>query len=272
LLVPDEPLSNHQLSLRVHIESLRPILFVHFVESFERQLQLSLDEVEEDLLVPPFQEEPCCVGVGDSSSSLDHQLGNVVQENKILRSVSGRKGQTVVNLCPDHLLLVLSELDGFEVLHISSLVVLDLLKELFSLDFLIHVFLLASSSSYDIFEGVAESSASLRTVLSVVTHTEPAELIPTLGTGHVHATLVLLDLHLALGTGLCVQLDPDGIVVIIPLDLLEPLGQDVTVNGPMCLLQTLEAEVISTLAENVGTLERGILNSKLTVGLWAPLC
>lgn len=60
------------------------------------------------------------------------------------------------------------------------------------------------SDILNIFEGVAEILSSLSLMIFVVSHAEPAELIPTLGTSHVHAPLVLLNLYLALRTTLSV--------------------------------------------------------------------
>ena len=54
------------------------------------------------------------------------------------------------------------------------------------------------SDILNIFEGVAEILSSLSLMIFVVTHAEPAELIPALRASHVHTPLVLLNLHLAL--------------------------------------------------------------------------
>lgn len=59
-------------------------------------------------------------------------------------------------------------------------------------------------------------------MVPVVSRAQPAELVSTLGAGHVHATLVLLDLDLALGAGLGVELDPYCAVIITTLDLVQP--------------------------------------------------
>lgn len=53
--------------------------------------------------------------------------------------------------------------------------------------------------------GVAQVAPRLSRVVTVVAHAKPAKFVFALGTGHMHATLVLLDAYFALGTGFGVK-------------------------------------------------------------------
>jgi hypothetical protein len=52
---------------------------------------------------------------------------------------------------------------------------------------------------HHVFLGVAEVAPRLILVVTVVAHAKPAKFVFALGTGHMHATLVLLDAYFALG-------------------------------------------------------------------------
>jgi hypothetical protein len=75
----------------------------------------------------------------------------------------------------------------------------------------------------------------------------------------VHASLVLLNLDLALWTRLSVQLDPNGGVILCPLDSLVPLCQEVAVNGTMGSLEAFETVVITTFTYDIFLLQWRIL-------------
>ena len=67
-------------------------------------------------------------------------------------------------------------------------------------------------------------------MLSIVSHAQPAELMLALATGHVHATLVLLDGPLALRAWLRVDLQPVLRIVLSAADAILPRGEGVTIN------------------------------------------
>jgi DNA-binding transcriptional regulator YbjK len=76
----------------------------------------------------------------------------------------------------------------------------------------------------------------------------------------MHASLILLDLDLTLGTNLCIEFDPNRVIIISSLHLVNPLLENVTMNWFVSFPQTLEAVVITTLANDVSVFERGILH------------
>jgi len=81
------------------------------------------------------------------------------------------------------------EMSEFPHLPIQSESLLDI-SFIGSLDFL------------DISKTVAKPLSGLLLMIPVVSHTEPAELILTLGAGHVHAPRVLLNIRIAFWAGL----------------------------------------------------------------------
>jgi hypothetical protein len=91
-------------------------------------------------------------------------------------------------------------------------------------------------------------------VQPIVSHAKPAELIATLGASHMHASLILLNLTLALGAGLRVKLDPDVCIVTTSLDSIEPLGQNIATYWSVSFLCAAEAIIIATGAVNVNYL------------------
>lgn len=105
----------------------------------------------------------------------------------------------------------------------------------------------------------------------VVSHTQPAELVPALRAGHVHATLILLDLSLTLRAWLSVKLEPDIIVILTLVNASKPFDKIVTWQRSVSLLEALEAPVIPTIcADDVGLLHRLILIGEATAGAWTP--
>jgi hypothetical protein len=108
-------------------------------------------------------------------------------------------------------------------------------------------------------------------VIFVVAHAEPAELVAALATRHVHAALVLLDLHLALRAWLGVELEPDIVIVLALIDPVQPSDQVVALDGPMGPLKALEAPVVAAKAtDNVGLLERRRGVGDCAGGTWTP--
>jgi hypothetical protein len=93
------------------------------------------------------------------------------------------------------------------VLYVSCAVKSNALKLLFKLKN-ISVFLCASDF-LNVFPRVAEEGACLRLVISIITQTQPTKLVPAFPASHMHTTLVLLDIALALGANLGVQFDPN---------------------------------------------------------------
>lgn len=77
---------------------------------------------------------------------------------------------------------------------------------------------------YDILKAVAQVLPSFLTVILIVAHAQPAELILALTACHVHAALVLLYGYLALGTRLSVELHPDLGVIAPLVDSIQPLN------------------------------------------------
>ena len=108
-------------------------------------------------------------------------------------------------------------------------------------------------------------------MLFVVSEAEPAELILALAAGHVHAALVLLNWALALWAWLCIELDPITRVILITINLVFPLLQQVTADRHMGLLDTAEAEGVTTVALNVDGEGLLLLDYLVAVSAWAPL-
>ena len=107
-------------------------------------------------------------------------------------------------------------------------------------------------------------------MILVVSKTKPTKLISALRASHVHTTLVLLNLHFALGTDLSVELNPNLSVVIAHLNSVVPFGQKEAINRSVSLLQAFEAPVKSTLANNVCLPHRRVVNSICTARSRAP--
>ena len=87
-------------------------------------------------------------------------------------------------------------------------------------------------------------------MLLPVSHADPAELIAALGARHVVAALILLDILLALRTGLSVCCDP-GDVFRLSTSLLIPCFSCRAIAGLVGEISTDEAEHSSTLAGDI---------------------
>ncbi len=109
-------------------------------------------------------------------------------------------------------------------------------------------------------------------MVSIVTHAQPAELVLALRASHVHATLIFLNAHFALGTRLGVKFEPNLGVIHTLVDFCLPLGQDITGDWSVSWLHALETEIIPTFADNISLLHRWIDNSVVAVGSGAVLC
>ena len=77
----------------------------------------------------------------------------------------------------------------------------------------------------------------------------------------MHASLVLLNLNFALWAWFGVEFHPYLSVIHTNIDLLVPFGQQIARNRPMRVLHTLEAVVVTALADNVSLLHRRVDNS-----------
>ena len=107
-------------------------------------------------------------------------------------------------------------------------------------------------------------------MISVVSETKPAEFVATLATCHVHAALVLLDVGFALRTGLGVQFDPRRGVVLAEVDSVQPLLQELTVDGLVRAFLAKEAKVGLTLIA-VNVFQRVVREFEaefVTIGTW----
>ena len=135
---------------------------------------------------------------------------------------------------------------------------------------------------------VASTSRHL-VVPFIVAQTQPAKLVPALATGHVHASLVLLNWSHAVGTSLCVTLHPMEALCGLKLsfnlfhmlicfshatdNFIDPLGEALAVDWHMCLSQTRIAKGrLAAVALDVHSLKHvERLDSSGTVSPWAPL-
>ena len=107
-------------------------------------------------------------------------------------------------------------------------------------------------------------------MVSVVTEAKPAKLISTLRTCHVHAALILLNSHLALGALLRIKLHPNFTVILTLSNSVKPLGQHVTLDRSMCSLQALKAPVMATGAYDIGLFHGWIVDSQGAAWSWTP--
>ena len=92
-------------------------------------------------------------------------------------------------------------------LNVAHLVVLKTLELTFDHCNIAH-FCGISSGFLDVLKRVAKTLACLGGMIAVVTHAQPAELVLALTTGHMHASLILLDRSFALRARLRVDLHP----------------------------------------------------------------
>lgn len=107
-------------------------------------------------------------------------------------------------------------------------------------------------------------------MILVVSHAQPAELIPALTACHMHAPLVLLNLDLTLGAWLCIELQPYIVIVAALIDLVEPSLKLITGNRPMSTSQALETPVLATLANYICLLHGLVLECKVATFSRAP--
>lgn len=73
-------------------------------------------------------------------------------------------------------------------------------------------------------------------MVSVISKTEPTKLVSALRASHVHTTLILLNLYLALGAVLCVEFNPNISIIVAHLNSVIPLRQKETVNRSVSFL------------------------------------
>jgi hypothetical protein len=109
-------------------------------------------------------------------------------------------------------------------------------------------------------------------VVSIVTHAQPAELVLALRASHVHAPLVFLNAHLALGARLGVKFEPNLGVIHTLVYFCLPLGHDIAGDWSVSRLHALETKIVPTLADNISLLHRWIDYSIVTVGSGTVLC
>lgn len=104
-------------------------------------------------------------------------------------------------------------------------------------------------------EDVAFVEASCPLAVNLpVPETQPAELIPAILAGHVHAPFILLDWDVAfgIGAGLGIQFDPSlGDVGVFSEDKVLPFPHGITRQWPMTFVTATGTEHIFTCAEDI---------------------
>ena len=108
-------------------------------------------------------------------------------------------------------------------------------------------------------------------MLLVISTTKPAEFVLTVLASHMHTTLILLNVSVALRARLCIQLYPDIIVIISTIDPVIPFGKKITGQGPVSFLNTLETPIVSAGAINISLLSSWIVRKVGAVWCWTPL-
>jgi hypothetical protein len=108
-------------------------------------------------------------------------------------------------------------------------------------------------------------------MLLIITQTQPAEFVLARLAGHMHATLVLLDVRFALRARLSVKLYPNLIVIISTIDSVIPFCKKITGKRPMRLLLALETPVITTDTINISLLSSRVVCKVGAVGSRTPL-
>mmetsp|Transcript_34130 Transcript_34130/g.39375 ORF Transcript_34130/g.39375 Transcript_34130/m.39375 type:complete len:275 (-) Transcript_34130:285-1109(-) len=133
---------------------------------------------------------------------------------------------------------------------------------------LLHLAFFGAVDLLQIGKVVAEPDASLRVVVLVVAHAQPAKLVLAVVSRHVHAPSVLLDRRLALRTELRVDFDPEigtirDSVLLALLELIREHLEVVAFDWHVGVLLAVEAKALSSFAEYIDCCELWVVHGSV---------
>jgi hypothetical protein len=108
-------------------------------------------------------------------------------------------------------------------------------------------------------------------VVLIVSKAQPTELVGALSASHVHAALVLLDICLALRTGLSINFKPiGGIGFLVASNPVIPSHKQFAVNRCVRLLKTTKAPLLAAVALYIYWFTLLSLNNMFALFAWTP--
>jgi hypothetical protein len=108
-------------------------------------------------------------------------------------------------------------------------------------------------------------------VVLIVSKAQPTELVGALSASHVHAALVLLDICLALRTGLSINFKPiGGIGFLVASNPVIPSHKQFAVNRCVRLLKTTKAPLLAAVALYINCFFFISLNNIFALLAWTP--